>query len=114
MDEFERLLRVDEVLIHCIKCLDLVLGEEVSHHVVQEAHSRRLKVATKRPEESKGEEGTQRSHPDLLARLLQDNQVLGNEILKNAAQVNDELDGHALQRLVLLVLLELGECLIDV
>lgn len=112
--EFESLLRVDEVLIHCVERLDLVLGEEVSHHVVQEAHAGGLEVAAEGPEEREREEGAQRAQPNVLVWLLQYGEVLRDEVLEDAAHVYDQLNIDALESLVLRVELELGESLVNV
>ena len=59
MHEFELLCWVNEILIGRVNCWDLMLRKEVSHHVVEEAHSRGLEMATESPEKCKCKEGTQ-------------------------------------------------------
>ena len=114
MDKPELVLRVDKVLIHCVLGANLMLCKEVTHHVVKETHSRSLEVTTEGPIERKRKTGIEWSLPDFLLFLLENWQILQDEALHHAAEVDDELDVHALQGLVLSIEVKLCQSFVDV
>ena len=66
-------------------------------------------MAAKRPVERESEASVERSLPHILLLLLEDGQELQDEALHEAAEIDDELDVHALKRLVLAVEVKLGQ-----